>query len=195
MARQVALEFAEQEGRLLAPPFGDVGITVETSREIVKLLSHIPLGDQKGVVVVGPMDEAASVAALDALLKTLEEVDGRYIQPVLWARDVGDVRSTIRSRSIEQWCPGPEVETSYVVSAKRLCEASLERREASVLTLWGDNKGVELEILQASANVLATTDAGNLASRLMLWERIRSLLVSGSKPVYYACVSAYLMDE
>ena len=107
-ARLAACEKASQVGRLLAPPFGDDGLSTAIAREIVELLMTAPFGDRKGVVIIGPMDETKSVMAQDVLLKTLEEHKEDQILPILWAKDLGDVRRTIRSRCLVEWADGLE---------------------------------------------------------------------------------------
>lgn len=177
-AREAALRSAESEGRLLAPPFGDDRLKVDTSREIVEMLSSAPVGDQIGTIVVGPFDDATPEAS-DGLLKLLEDFDGRYVLPVLWAKDVGDVAPTIRSRCLEQWCPAPaghSPEEPHLVAARQLCEAALRRRTAAVVEHLGENKGLETEIVRAACEVLATEEGWRLEARMKLWERIREVL-------------------
>lgn len=196
-ARQAALNEADRIGRLLAEPMGDDGINIDTARQIVEVLGAAPLGDDIGVIVVGPMDLPASTAALDALLKFLEEYDDRFMQVILWARDVEHVRSTIRSRCIERWCPsfgtgGPEV--AYMRTAKSLCEAALRRRVATVVEILKENKGSEEELLQASARVLSEETEWSLSARLLLWASLREALTKRSPgPSHYETVSAYMV--
>ena len=177
-AREVALEWAEKKGRLLAPPLGDGGLKVSTSREVVELLGSVPVGDQVGTLVVGPMD-SATPEAVDALLKTLEEISSEVILPALWAEDVSEVVPTIKSRTTEHWCPpDPEAtpEAPYLSTAESLCEASLRRRTASVIEILQENQGSELALLRASVTVLASKSDWKLSVRLKLWESIRSTL-------------------
>ena len=89
-ARQAAEAEAAKIGRLVAPPLGDDGLKVDEAREVVELLMTTPVGDKLGVVIVGPMDEAAAKSC-DTLLKTLEEFKGGLIRPILWAHDLSGV--------------------------------------------------------------------------------------------------------
>jgi hypothetical protein len=50
------------------------------------------------------MDGATDEAA-DALLKMVEEPNPDAM-PILWANDLGGVRPTIKSRCLDEWCPG-----------------------------------------------------------------------------------------
>jgi hypothetical protein len=116
----------------LHEPFGDDGLKIADSREIVDLLSASPVGDGPGSVVIGPMDAANRMAA-DALLKTLEEFDERVVRPVLWARDEGGVASTIRSRCIRRWCPAEEEHEDEVVDLGRAVVTAIQDRDVAVL--------------------------------------------------------------
>jgi hypothetical protein len=108
-AQQEAHEFALSKGRLLAPPFGEGGLKTDEARQIVSLLTSAPVGDRLGVVLVGPMDDANPKSS-DVLLKSIEEFNGRIVCPVLWARDIGGVTSTIRSRCLAQWSYGQDTD-------------------------------------------------------------------------------------
>jgi len=174
----VALDAAEAEGRLLAPPFGDDRLKKDTAREIIEMLSAVPVGDKVGTIVIGPFDMATPEAS-DGLLKLLEEFNGRFVRPILWAKDVGGVAPTIRSRCMEEWCPGDtdaSPEAPYLVAAKALCESALRRRLAAVVEHLNENKGLEIEMVRAATEVLATEDGWPLHARLLLWEQIRATL-------------------
>lgn len=216
-ARAEALDYAESHGRLLTPgetPDGQFAVFGDTSkglyigdpsdkkwylgstRYLVEMLSSAPVGDRKGIVVVGAMDGKASVGALDALLKFLEEHDERFVQPILWAWDVGVVRETIRSRCSEKWSPGhpgggPEV--PYMKPAKELCEAALRRKVAAVVEILKENKGSEVELLRASARVLMEAHDWPWPARMTLWERIRPLLSLNPEARVYETLAAYLV--
>lgn len=195
-SRDTAIAEAERIGRLLAEPFGDDGLKVETAREIVEMLSTAPIGDKIGTVVIGPFDDV-TVQASDAMLKTLEEFDSRFVQPLLWAMDVGSVTGTIRSRCLAQWCPalpGHSPERPYLGAAERLCEAALRRRTAAVIEYLKDNAGLEADLMRASAEVLATKEDWSLDARLLLWESIRKTLIAyRDKPTPLAALAAFLV--
>lgn len=195
-SRDAAMKKADEIGRLVAPPFGDEGLKVDTAREIVERLSTTPIGDAIGVVIVGPFDEV-TVEASDALLKLLEEFDPRYIQPILWAGDIESVSGTIRSRCLATWCPAPEgysPEAPFLGLARSLCEAALRRRVASIIETLAENKGQEDSLLRASCEVLATEESWPLRSRLILWEQIREVLrATRGNPSPLAALTAYLV--
>lgn len=181
----------------MVDPLGDDGINIDTAREIVEVLGSAPLGDDIGVIVVGPMDLPASTAALDAMLKFLEEYDDRFLRVILWARDIEDVRPTIRSRCIERWCPGfgtGGVEVTYIRTAKRLCEAALRRRTATVIEILKENKGFESEMLQASARVLHEETGWPEHARLLLWASLREALEKRSPTAnHFETIAAYMV--
>lgn len=183
-------------GRLLAEPFGDDGLKIDTAREIIEILSSCPVGDKIGTVVIGPFDDVTEQAS-DAMLKTIEEFDDRYVLPVLWAMDIGSVMGTIQSRCLARWCPalkGHSPERPYLGSAERLCEAALRRRTAAVIEYLKENEGLEGDLMRASAEVLVMRDDWSLDARILLWESIRKTLKSyRDKPTALGALSAFLV--
>lgn len=174
LARERALEYAQSEGRLLHDPFGEDGLKIAESREIIELMNGTPLGDQVGVIVVGPMDRALP-ASTDVLLKTLEEFDPRVFRPVLWAYDEGGVRPTIRSRCVRRWCPGDEIRDEELLSrVAGLVEASLSQDRPAVLSFLRETTGPE--VLLAASQVLRDRGVSLTAKELGLWERVREAL-------------------
>jgi len=174
---------------------GDDGLSVETSREVVSLLSRSPIGDQIGVVVIGPMDRMKSSEAADSLLKTLEDFDASILLPILWADDAGGVPGTIRSRCTEKWCPSPpgsSEDLAYLQVAESLCEAAIQQKVAAVIEILMENKDQELEILRASTSLLAAKEAWPLGSRLLLWDSLRECL-SQVRPSPRTILAAYLI--
>ena len=130
-AREAAVARANQIGRLVAPPFGDDGLAVGKdkltdppgAREIVDMMMSDPIGEGVGVIVVGPIDNAKSIKAMDAMLKTIEEPPSPWMQIILWADDLGGVRETIRSRCLETWSPGSMLsDVDMRALAKRLLD-------------------------------------------------------------------------
>lgn len=105
-AREMAIQKALQVGHLMAPPFGDEGLSTDDAREFVLTLLNTPLHSSIGVAIAGPLDEAKSKKACDVLLKSIEEFNGNFVLPILWAKDFGGVPLTIRSRCLDTWCPG-----------------------------------------------------------------------------------------
>ena len=195
-AREEALRQAESLGRLIAPPFGEGGLKVSVAREIAEKMESAPMGDALGTILIGPFDDVTPEAA-DGLLKTLEEFDSRYLQPILWAGDIGSVIGTIRSRCMETWCPPPEgysPDAPLLDAARSLCKASLKRRYASVVEHMNDHQGQEYLLLRASCEVLATEEDWPLKVRLLLWGRIRKVLVSSNgHPSPLSVLTAYLV--
>ena len=184
-ARQDALNAANSLGLLLAPPFGDDGLKVEQAREVVGLLQSAPTTESLGVVIIGPLDDAATGKSSDALLKTLEE-PGDYVQAVLWAHDLGGVPLTIRSRSLLRFSPpGPSNEDEDDVlprSAYTLVRAHLESDYATIIDTVNASltkekeedsiaKGVRL--VQALSDVLGM-DLDDPHKR-NLWEHLREV--------------------
>jgi hypothetical protein len=192
-AREKALEQADQVGRLLASPFGDEGLKADAARAVVALMSSTPIGDAIGVVVVGPMDEIPVPGVADTLLKTLEEFPPDLLQPILWAKDIGGVSPTVRSRSLATWCPGESNELeAYMASAEEICRAALRRKSATLIELLTEHKGDELEILRASTEVLVVKE-WPIRSRMTLWESLRTVLSVRGKPTFLETLSAYML--
>ena len=186
-AREAALYEADRLGRLLAPPFGDAGLKVDDAREVVHLLSFVPVGVAKGTVVVGPMDSSytASDKARDVLLKRIEEFPS-CVQPILWAHDLGDVQGTIRSRCVERWANGDDdsaMEDDILQAANELVNAALKKEHwvvpgilAEVLKAKKGEKGEKKErreaaLLQAATDILAEMES---PGRFVLWAAIRA---------------------
>lgn len=164
-----AAEKASEEakkGRLLAPPFGAEGLKIKEAREIVALMSEIPLGDQQGVFIVGPLD-LASPSSSDVLLKVLEDSTGDP-QPILWAVDIGRVRPTVRSRCLLSWCPGDE-STVLEEEARRLLEALSQDKVVDVVSLV--KKHASYDLLKALARELAKS------FNWELWVKLRRVCV------------------
>lgn len=145
-AKQEAYDFALSKGRLLAPPFGEEGLKTDEAREIVSLLTTAPIGDRLGIVLIGPMDDANSKSS-DVLLKSVEEFRGDLVYPVLWARDIGDVAPTIRSRCLARWCYGEDndEEDRLDGEGRKLIHAWQGRDIPTLIDMskeWGAGEGV-----------------------------------------------------
>jgi len=166
---------------LLESPIGDDGLKVEGARHAVSLLNSIPIGSEKGVVIVGPMD-LANYKASDVLLKCIEEFDDEHLQPILWAHDFGGVSETIRSRCLDFWAPLDDVDgedDDFLVSAGwDLLNAVLNDdlwQIPGVLDRFKGKKGWEHDLLaylvEALSQDLLTSD--DPEPRLKLWRRLR----------------------
>lgn len=154
------MQAASDIGFLVSPPIGDDGLKVEDARHVVELLMNTPVGDQVGVLIVGPMDEANPKAA-DTLLKCLEEAPCQYVQPILWANDLGGVPLTIRSRCLERWAPdkaeaGDEADDSAMTSAYQIVDAVLKKDWLAVVDHVRRQDKREATLLAALSDVLAT---------------------------------------
>lgn len=172
-AREAALAEAPLLGRLVAPPYGDDGLRAAEAREVVSSLLSPPVGEEAGVVVVGPMDLAWPKAS-DVLLKRIEEFNPKVVTPILWANDLGGVSPTIRSRCLERWAPtleDAEEDEAVVTAAWELVEAVTLNETYRVSSALFRVKGKEVELLNAIAGVLST-DLDDPVKRA-LWNRLQ----------------------
>lgn len=167
-AEQDALAEAQRVGRLLAPPFGSEGLKVDGAREAVALLGAPPVGDRLGVIVIGKMDEVNPQAA-DVLLKSIEEFDPRAVLPILWARDLGGVPDTIRSRCLDRWSHADldDDEPLYDL-ARRIVDLHAAGDIARLVILFQqeDLKKREADLLAAMARCLISGERSDLWLRL-----------------------------
>lgn len=189
-ARQAAVDEASQQGRLVAPPFGDEGLKTDEAREVVELLYSTPIGDDPGVLVVGPMDEANPKAS-DVLLKVLEEGDLRVAIPILWANDLGAVSPTIRSRCLHRWVNGSaaEEDEDLEFGVRELLDASFRDEVARMPPALTKLKGKEKKVAAVAAEVLASMLDDPKA--LVLWERVRKLAMKRN-PVPMEILATFL---
>jgi hypothetical protein len=159
-------------GRLIHEPFGDEGLKIADSREIVDLLNNAPVGDSPGVIVLGPMDRAQQMAT-DVLLKSIEEFATEVIRPVLWAFNEGDVSGTIRSRCLLRWCHAKlELDEIILADAERIVQAALDQDRAVVVEVWREYEGRELA--EAAVEVLGHRPMTQATQRL--WGTLREAL-------------------
>ena len=186
-AREGAIRKAASIGTLLAPPFGDDGLTTDDAREVVSLLLSTPMGEGVGTLVLGPMDDAASLKASDVLLKRIEEFDGTRVQPILWAHDLGGVVLTIRSRCLDHWCPtGGALTAEQEADKDRLAavgwglvDAAIAGEYHKIVVALRENSGKkarkegggEIALLEAVSDCLSTGESTE--ARRALWERVR----------------------
>lgn len=171
-AEQAAKAKASVLGRLLHAPFGEGGLKIAESREIVELMNGAPVGDEPGVIIIGPMDRAGR-SAQDVLLKNLEEFDERIIRPILWAYDEADVLSTVRSRCVRQWCHGElPYDEDMTYQARSVVNCSLSGDTAGVIEALKDQDPRRL--LEASVTVLLERGIDDQTKDL--WGRVREAL-------------------
>lgn len=166
------MEQLPEIGRLIHDPFGEEGLKIADSREIIELMNNAPVGDSPGVIVMGPLDRAQQVAT-DVLLKSIEEFDDQIVRPVLWAHDEAEVSPTIRSRCLRRWCPGPDaVDEEALEVARGLVEAALAGDVASVIEGLREQDPRDMLV----ASVTALRDRGVDAESESLWEALRRAL-------------------
>lgn len=205
-----AAQAAADWGRVVGT-FGDPvdGLNVETIRTAAAAMSAPVLGDVRGAVVVGPVDVLTQEGAVDALLKTLEEFTPRMSRPFLWAWDVGQVRPTVVSRCLSEWCPGQVVlDRDLVAAAKVVVDAALARSVVGVIEGFlevsrpsGDEgpssgkgskdqwRDVGDEFLQAVARDLSRRQG---SGHLWLWEQVRPVFQSRDTPSYVETLARFL---
>lgn len=172
-SRQAALDEAHRIGRLLADPIGDEGLKVDQAREFVGLMGSTPIGMEVGVLIVGPMDEAHPKSS-DVLLKTIEEFDGTLIQPILWARDLGGVASTIQSRCLERWAPSssdPDENESLAAAGWTILEAMRSQDSMTIVDTIRQFKGQMVDLLSSVADAMSSAPSDVQVIRY--WDQIR----------------------
>lgn len=204
-AQGKAAEAAATWGRLVGT-FGDPrsGLDVETIRAAAACMVNPVIGDERGSVVLGPVDVLTQEGVIDVLLKTVEEVNPHTARPYLWAWDAGVVRPTIRSRCLMEWCPGQEhLDREVVGAAKAIVDAALSRSVSGVIEgfselahpagegsrgkgQWGD---VGDEFLRAVARNLSQRSG---SSHLWLWEAIRPVYLLRDTPSYEEALVRFL---
>ena len=180
----------------MAPPIGDGGLKVDEARNAVSLLLTSPFSGI-GCLVIGPMNRASNQSS-DALLKIIEEFDGEYVQPILWAEDLEDVTKTIRSRCIARWVwADPEdmdldEEDDDLDSASReLVRAALAKEYwliPDLVTRQSKAKNLP-ELLDTISRVISV----NLDEKhLRLWESIR-MVAKYRNPTAVEIVAALIL--
>jgi hypothetical protein len=172
---------------MIHDPFGDNGLKVAESREVVELMNNPPIGDGIGVVVVGPMDRANNASA-DILLKSIEEFDSDVVRPVLWAHDEMGTLGTIRSRCLRQWCPGVvEYDIELVEDMRSLVNSSLSGDTVAVVEKLKEKD--PRTALEAAAVVLAQRGIDDTTKEL--WAQVRKVL-RYRNPTFTETLSAFL---
>lgn len=175
-ARGEAVEHASCVGRLLSDPIGDQGLKVADSRHIVEMAGSSGVGDKKPVVIVGPLDRATPEAG-DALLKTLEDLAEGPLVILLWADYLGGVIGTIRSRTIDRWCPPDERWVSPFMDnhAEKLWEAWSKQDAEGCLAVIYDRKKDWQALVQGFCEIMAERDP-EAPRTARAWPLMRPLL-------------------
>ncbi len=181
-----SLEQAKQQqkqlGYVASPPLGEAGLKVDQARELVQLVSMPSIGDTVGSVIVGPMD-LASPSASDKLLKTLESLEADQVQPLLWAKDLANVRSTVVSRCEQVWCNGSdtaEVPDSVVHLAFDIVKAAIARDVPRVIELLSEGvKDVDIAQLAQQMSMAVSVEMRNPGPQAFrVWYALREILKS-----------------
>jgi hypothetical protein len=175
--------------------FGDPvsGINAETALAVVTAASSPYVGDRRTSLVVGPVDIGTSDGVNDPMLKVLEEPDPSYPRVYLWAWDEGEVRPTIRSRCLSEWCPGRwPVDGAATQTARAVVRAYAAGDVAAVLDAMSEVQGDAWSaptVFRALAAELAPRIAGGDAEvgrMLDLWRRVRSVIGTRAVPWHEA---------
>lgn len=176
LARSAAVAHAQEAGRMIADPIGDDGLKVDDSRLIVGLAGNAGVGDKQPVVIIGPLDRATPEAA-DALLKTLEDLAEGSLVILLWADYLGGVIGTIRSRTLDRWCPPDERWTSPFVDehAEALYAAWNKDDLAACLGVIHDRQKDWQALLQGFCEIMAER-APDSPQTARAWPLVRPLL-------------------
>jgi len=195
MARDEAIKRASKIGRPVSEPVGDKGLKVEDSRKIVMLSGSSGVGDLPPSIVVGPLDQATPNAS-DALLKTLEDLAEGPLRIVLWADYLKGVKGTIRSRTLQKWCPPTRTYLDPLdwmqKAANDLCKAVVEKDELKVLEIIAEpeNKKYSSELLEAFSKSLAKEVEKGNTDVIKIWSELRGFL--DGKGSYLLCVKIIL---
>ena len=174
-ARQERGRQFPQIGRCVGGPFGEEGLKIDDARSIIALMKSAAVGDEPGAFVVGPLD-LAQQNATDVLLKVIEEFDPEVVRPVLWARDLGAVSATIRSRCVHRWCPGAEEHDDEMMTfALDLVKAAVDQDRARAIELLRDSKAKPGDIIDVCVRALSFDPDQMTGKRYEFWKRLRRL--------------------
>jgi hypothetical protein len=173
-AAQTAQDAARRAGRV-AGTYGADGLKVDEARTIVSRSGIPPVGGGLSVFLVGPID-LANHKAVDTLLKTIEEPPP-FLKIILWAKDLGEVRPTVVSRSLHIWCPaeGSGVDDELLDMAGEALNAFKRGNMLTLLTLTEEHgKSDPREWLAALAEALVLS--GEQKKLSSWWVRARKAL-------------------
>lgn len=187
-AQERAQAHAHTIGRLVHPALGGDGLKVDDARLAVSLLSTSPVGDKRGVLILGPMDQANTKAS-DVLLKKLEEPT--VVTPVLWAGDLEGVRPTIKSRTSPTWCPGVRTcPNEDLELANKLLDDFVDEKFSSV---YEELKGLKQDLRQVLEALVSRLAARMLDTEELvpLWAPLREQL-SYTRPTRLGVWAAFL---
>lgn len=162
-----AQSYASQVGLPISEPVGGDKLKTDQAREAVSQLLMVAVGDRRGTLVIGPMDQA-TVSASDVLLKSVEYVPPRATLPVLWARSLAGVAPTIVSRCEAVWSPGEEDIPQFEL-IEALYSASDRDDPADLLRVLGEMGGWA-DVVSGLARVCRGRDGTKV------WSRVRWIM-------------------
>ena len=182
-AAQTRASMAASDWGRVVGVFGDPvsGINAETARAVAAAASSPYVGDRRTSLVVGPVDVGTSDGVGDPMLKVLEEPDPTYPRVHLWAWDEGEVRPTIRSRCLSEWCPGRwPADGAATAAARAVVRAYMAGDVSGVIAAMGEVHGdawSPAPVFRAMAAELAPRVAGADPGRAVaLWGRVRRVM-------------------
>lgn len=195
LARGEAVAHARLLGRMISDPVGDDGLKVDDSRLLVDLAGSAGVGDLPPVVVVGPLD-LASPEASDALLKTLEDLAEGPLRLVLWADYLGGVSKTIRSRTLDRWCPpdGSWVSPYLDEHADALYKAWSAGDAAGCMAVCTSRAKDWQALIQGFCEILSKRDVLN-PKAVRAWVLLRPLLDGKGSHLTAAMAMLKSLDE
>jgi hypothetical protein len=178
-AEETCYQEALNYGALLRKPFGldGQGLKKDEAREIARLNRLGALNPCS--LIVGRLDHAPP-ASSDALLKVIEEPFEK-VRIFLWASDLGGVSPTIKSRCHAVWCGGAEESSESLFDGRELYERWADRDIFYFVSVLGDNKGSERDLVEALLAEYANSILNDpLHKEMSEWLRLRELLMLSS---------------
>ena len=172
-----AIQEASRVGVQVVPPIGEGGLRVDAAREAVHILSRPAAGDQQGVLIIGPMDEA-NQKSCDALLKIIEDHRAGDVIPILWANDLAEVSSTIRSRCHAEWSlgNGRAVTQEVYDLSWYLCDSALDGEVSQVLLYLKEGREDLQSLGRGVAQCIAENARDGNEDFLLIWDALREEL-------------------
>lgn len=148
-------------------------------------------------MVVGPLDEISSATG-DVLLKTVEEPFVYGPRLYLWARDLGEVIPTIRSRCILRFAPGDDPRLDfYRDRASKVVSLYVQSNWSALVEEFREAKGETELLLEAVVSVIsARVLEESLRDELLdLWAELRALRELKDAPLTPARVLAPFLKK
>jgi hypothetical protein len=197
-AETVAYEEARTYGRVLSLREDSGGpLRKGDARELIELLSTPTVGDRPLSVVIGPLD-TVSPATGDVLLKTVEEPFVHGPRLYLWARDLGEVIPTIRSRCLLRFAPGEDPRLDfYRDRASKIVSLYVQSNWSALVEEFRESKGEMDLLLEAVVAVISSRILEeSLRDELLdLWAELRALRSLKDAPLTPARVLAPFLKK